>query len=101
MISSFFLHINYQCQEDSKILSLLTRCVSHVLGVSETNGDSNAEDHEDPVDLRDVYLAMNIVRRVHDFHSGKATQRLALVDDGEGSADDGLAADHRRQDRQH
>ena len=81
--------------------TLLTRRVSHVLGVTETNSDSNAEDHEDPVDLRDVYLSMNFVRRVHDFHPGEAAQRLALADDGERAADDGLAADHRRQDRQH
>jgi hypothetical protein len=74
-----------------------TRCISQVLGIAEPDSYSDAEYHEQPVDLRDVYLAMDSVRRVHNFHSGKAAQGQALVDNGERSTDDSLASDHRRQ----
>jgi hypothetical protein len=72
-----------------------------VLGVAEPDGDGDAEDHEQPVDLRDVDLAVDLLGRVHDLHSREAAERLALVDNGERPADDRLASDHRSQDRQH
>jgi hypothetical protein len=59
----------------------LTGCISHVLCVSETNSYSNAEDHEQPIDLRDVYLPMDFLRCMYYFYSREAAQGLALIDD--------------------
>lgn len=79
----------------------LTRCISHVFGVPKSNGHSNAEDHEQPIDLRNVYLAMNFLRCVYNFYSRKAAQGLALIDDWECSADDRLTSNYRSQDCQY
>lgn len=79
---------------------IFTGGVSHVLGVAEANGDGDAKHHEQPVDLRDVDLAVDLLGGVHHFHSGEAAQGLALVDDGERAADDRLASYNRCQDRQ-
>jgi hypothetical protein len=79
----------------------LTGCISHVLCVSETNSYSNAEDHEQPIDLRDVYLPMDFLRCMYYFYSREAAQGLALIDDRECSADDCLTSHHRRQDCQY
>lgn len=65
-----------------------------MLGVSETDGDGDAEDHEHPVDLRDVDLAMDLVGGVNHFDSGEAAECLALAYDGEGAAYDSLAPNH-------
>ena len=51
----------------------LTGCISHMLCVPKSNSHSNAEDHEQPIDLRDIYLAMNFLRCVHNFYPREAT----------------------------
>lgn len=63
--------------------------------VSESNGHSNAEDHEHPVDLRDKNLPMDLVGCVDDFDPRKTTERLTLVYYGERPTDDRLASHHR------
>jgi hypothetical protein len=57
------------------------------------------DDHQQVFAL--VVPVVPLQRRVHNFHPGEAAPRLALIDDGEGPAYDGLAAHHQRQDRQH
>ena len=69
--------------------------------IPKSNGHSNAKDHKQPIDLRDVYLAMNFLRCVYNFYSREAAQGLALVDDWECSADDCLTSDYRSQNCQY
>lgn len=42
--------------------------------VSEPNGHSNAEDHEHPVDLRDIDLAVYLIGGVNNLDSWKTTK---------------------------
>lgn len=55
-------------------LFLRTRCIPHVFYISESNCYSNAEDHEHPVDLWNVNLAMYLFRCVNDLDSWEATE---------------------------
>jgi len=73
----------------------LTWCISHVLRVSKSNCHSNTEDHEHPIDLRDINLAVYLVRSVNNLHSWETAKRLALVYDRECSTDDCLAPHNR------
>ncbi|BAS72162.1 Os01g0369366, partial [Oryza sativa Japonica Group] len=70
-------------------------------GVAEPHGDGDAQQHQDPVDLRAVDLPVDPPRRVHDLHAREAAQRRALPHDGEGRRYHRLAAHDRRQRRDH
>lgn len=77
----------------------VTWCVSHVFCVSKSDGHGNTEDHENPIDLRNINLAMYLVRSVNDLDSWEATKWLALVNDRKCSADDRLASHYRSKNR--
>lgn len=63
----------------------------NLFAVPEAAHHGDGEDHKDVVHFRDVDLALHRVGRVHHAHLGEAAQGHALVDDGEGPADHGLA----------
>ena len=50
-----------------------------MLGVAESNGYGYAEKHQHPIDLRDVNLTVDLIRRVDNLHFGETTQDLALI----------------------
>jgi len=68
--------------------------IAHAFCVSEPNSNCYAKNHEHPVDLRYIDLAMYFLRGMNYLDSRKATEGLALVYDGECSADDCLASHH-------
>jgi len=70
-------------------------------GGLERERDDAGDDGEQQVHLRDVELALVLARRVQDLDPREAAQRLRVGDGGEGAGDHGLAADHRRRQRQH
>lgn len=62
--------------------------------VPKADGDSQTEQHQSPVDFRDVDLTTDFRRRVYYLDPRKATQCTALLDDGEGAGDDSLTSHH-------
>ena len=78
-----------------------TWCIAEVFDISKPNSNSNAENHEHPVNLRYVNLTMDLVRGVDDFDTREASKRLALVYYRESAADDRLASHNRRKNRYH
>lgn len=66
--------------------------------VSKANCHGNTEDHEHPIDLRDVDLSVYPVGCVDDLHSRKTTKGLDLVDNREGPTYDRLTPDNGSQD---
>lgn len=69
--------------------------------VLEENGDSEGEDHDNPVDLRNVDLAKNPSWFVNNLHPREASQCIALFDNRERSKYDCLACDHCSQHSHH
>ena len=63
--------------------------------VSKSDGNSDTENHKNPVDLWNVDLAMDLIRGMNDLHSREATKGLALVNNGECSTNDCLASHNR------
>lgn len=66
----------------------LTSCISNSRNVTETN----AEDHQFPVEIWKVDLALYLPRCMFNFNSRKTTKCLTLVYDGES----GSLAPHSR-----
>ena len=79
----------------------LTVCVSDEHGVAEADGDGETHEHEDPVDLGAVDLAVHAAGGVDDLDAREAAQCGALPHDREGGRDHRLASHDRRQRRDH
>lgn len=65
--------------------------MADVLGGAEGDGDDDAGQHEEVVDLRDVNLALVLVGCMDHLHAREAAERERLGNYGEGSGDHGLA----------
>lgn len=63
--------------------------------VSEAEGNSDTEDHECPVHLRNIDLAVYLVGGVNYLDPWEATERLALAHYRECSANDCLTPHNR------
>lgn len=72
--------------------------IPHMFCISKSNSHRNAENHEKPVDLGNVDLAMYFIRGMNNLDPWKATKWLALVDDWESPTDDCLASYHWSKD---
>ena len=59
---------------------LRTKSESYVSSVSETDGDGECEDHEEPVDLGNIDLAQDPSWFVNNLHTREASQCIALFD---------------------
>lgn len=70
--------------------------VTEALGVMEANCNSEAQKHQNPVYLWDVYLTMHRWRSMDNFDPGETLKSRALFNDGEGARDHCLAANNRR-----
>ncbi len=56
-----------------------TISIPNLIGVSETSSNNKAQDHQDPVDFRNVDSAWDLVWSVDNLHSWKATQGYRLL----------------------
>ena len=65
--------------------------ISNHFGVAEPDRDGQAQEHENPVHLRYVDLAVDLAWCVHDLNPREAPQGPALAYDRKRSWDDGLA----------
>lgn len=75
--------MRYICRYQKNEEEAHTISSSNHESVSETNGENEAEEHQDPVHLWNVYLAMDMARGVYDPHTWETSQSSALADDGE------------------
>lgn len=66
--------------------------MTQALCVSETYGNSQAQQHQDPINLWDINLTVNFRGCMDDFNLRKATQSGALLYNRESSGDYSLAS---------
>ncbi len=56
-----------------------TISIPNLIGVSETSSNNKAQEHQDPVDFRNVDSTWDLVWCVDNLHSWKATQGYRLL----------------------
>ena len=91
------MRIRLLCTEKDRTLVLntvngRTWGITQTFCVPETNSNSQAQQHQSPVYLRDVDLTMDFGWCMNYFDSWEATQSRALFDYRECSSDYGLAS---------
>lgn len=93
-------HGPFQKKEKVKMFNLCTSCIPNTF-IFKTDCGSDAKNHQDPVDIRNVDLPMYLFWSVDHFHSRKTIKCQALIYDRKSASNGCLTSHDGGEQRQH